>query len=89
MTEAATKIVSGVSQIGAEAAWRAEGRLPVYGAPEGADAMALADAARARKGLVVHIARDGARAAAMIQALQFFAPDLPVLEFPAWDCPSL
>jgi len=86
MRDTAKKMVSGVAQIGAETAWRMDGRLPVYGAPEGADAMAVADAARARNGLVVHIARDGARAAAMIQALRFFAPDIAVFEFPAWDC---
>ncbi len=86
MSETAKKMVSGVAQISAEAAWKKEGRLPVYGAPEGADAMAVADAARVRNGLVVHIARDGTRAASMIQALRFFAPDIPVFEFPAWDC---
>jgi transcription-repair coupling factor (superfamily II helicase) len=86
MSEPAKTMVSGVAQIGAEAAWRFDGCLPVYGAPEGADAMAVADAARKRNGLVVHIARDGARAAAMVQALQFFAPEIAVLEFPAWDC---
>ncbi|MEO1252983.1 MAG: transcription-repair coupling factor [Pseudomonadota bacterium] len=77
---------SGVAHLEADAAWRAPGRLPVYGAPEGADAMALADAARARGDVVAHIARDGARAAAMAQGLRFFAPDIPVIEFPAWDC---
>ncbi|HRX40308.1 MAG TPA: transcription-repair coupling factor, partial [Parvularculaceae bacterium] len=39
-----------------------------------------------RSGLVVHIARDGTRAAAMTEALHFFAPQIPVVEFPAWDC---
>ena len=63
-----------------------EGKLPVYGAPEGADAICVADAARTRGDIVVHIARDGARAAAMVRALSFFAPDIPVIEFPAWDC---
>lgn len=86
MSKTAEKMVSGVAQISAADAWRKQGRLPVYGAPEGADAMAVADAARALDGLVLHIARDGARAAAMIQTLQFFAPDIPVLEYPAWDC---
>lgn len=86
MTNSAEKMVSGVALINADTAWAKPGRLDVYGAPEGADAMAVADAARARNGLVVHIARDGTRAAAMRQALQFFAPDLPVLDYPAWDC---
>ncbi len=86
MADAAKKMVSGVSRVNAEAAWTITGALPVFGAPEGADAMAVADAAHSGKTLVAHIARDGARAAAMTRSLQFFAPDIPVVEFPAWDC---
>ncbi|MBT8470978.1 MAG: transcription-repair coupling factor, partial [Marinicaulis sp.] len=37
-------------------------------------------------GVVFHIARDEPRAAATAQALRFFAPEIPVIEFPAWDC---
>ena len=79
-------MVSGVAAISAETAWKTEGRLEIYGAPEGADALAVADAARATNNLVLHIARDGTRAAAMAQSLKFFAPDIPVIEYPAWDC---
>ena len=32
------------------------------------------------------VCRDGPRMAALARALAFFAPDLAVLEFPAWDC---
>ena len=32
------------------------------------------------------ICRDGPRMAALARALAFFAPDIEVLEFPAWDC---
>ncbi|MFO7804245.1 MAG: hypothetical protein R6V30_01070, partial [Paracoccaceae bacterium] len=40
-----------------------------------------------RKGApVVHVARDDKRLAAMQAALRFFAPDVPVFTFPAWDC---
>ncbi len=54
------------------------------GAPEGFDAtLVLAEAA---KGPVVHIARDDKRMAQMHDALTFFAPDMPVLSFPGWDC---
>ena len=35
---------------------------------------------------MVHVARDDARLAAMRASLRFFAPELPVLAFPAWDC---
>lgn len=86
MADGEKTMVSGVAAISAETAWSTPGRLDVYGAPEGADALAVADAARAANSLVLHIARDGARAAAMSHTLKFFAPDIPVLEFPAWDC---
>lgn len=79
-------MVSGVAAMSAETAWKTQGHLDVFGAPEGADALAVADAARSTKNLVLHIARDGARAAAMAQTLKFFAPDIPVIEYPAWDC---
>ncbi|MFQ5562839.1 MAG: transcription-repair coupling factor [Parvularculaceae bacterium] len=79
-------LTSGAAEIGAEEAWRTKGALTVYGAPEGADAMAAAQGAAARGGLVVYVARDGARAAAAAQAFRFFAPEATVIDFPAWDC---
>ena len=65
---------------------KAPGRLDFAGAPEGFDALVVADIARARKGVVVFVARDGARATAFEGGLSFFAPDLPVLTIPSWDC---
>ncbi len=79
-------MVSGVQKISAREAWESGASLTVFDAPDGADAMAVANAAQTRQGLVVYIARDAARAADMMSALQFFAPDAPALEFPAWDC---
>lgn len=79
-------MTSGVAHIDAKTAWTMNGRLPVNGAPEGANALCVGDAARMRGDIVVYIARDSARAAAMAQALGFFAPDIPVVEYPAWDC---
>src|SRR3569833_3779686 len=32
------------------------------------------------------VCRDGARLQHLARALDFFAPDLPVMQFPAWDC---
>jgi len=32
------------------------------------------------------VCRDGARMQQLARALEFFAPDLPVMQFPAWDC---
>ena len=86
MSESKSNMASGVALIDGATAWSTTQALPIYGAPEGADAMAVADAARATGGIVVHIARDGARAEAMVQALNFFASDIPVIDYPAWDC---
>ena len=79
-------MVSGVQRISAREAWESDASLSVHDAPDGADAMAVADAARVRGGLIVYVARDAARAADMVGGLQFFAPDIPRIEFPAWDC---
>ena len=79
-------MTSGTAIIGSDEAWSAAGALVVHDAPEGADALAVTQAARAHKGVVVHIARDAARASALLEALQFFAPEIPVLDYPAWDC---
>jgi transcription-repair coupling factor (superfamily II helicase) len=59
--------------------------ISVSGAPEGFDARLILDEVAAR-GPVVHVARDDKRLAAMQAALRFFAPDMPVLVFPGWDC---
>ncbi|MGJ8622435.1 MAG: transcription-repair coupling factor [Yoonia sp.] len=59
--------------------------ITVSGAPEGYDAQLVL--AELSKGVpVVHVARDDKRLAAMQSALAFFAPDVPVFTFPAWDC---
>ncbi|MBW7056303.1 transcription-repair coupling factor [Paracoccus bogoriensis] len=63
-------------------------QIILSGAPEGYDAALLArEATRPENGgaPVIHIARDDRRMAAMRAALAFLAPDLPVLDFPAWD----
>ncbi len=67
------------------------GRLTLCGVPEGADALIIAEVARARVadgelGGVLHIARDDARLAALADALEFFAPEIEIVTLPAWDC---
>ncbi|MFZ5721867.1 MAG: transcription-repair coupling factor [Pseudomonadota bacterium] len=62
------------------------GRLDLVGAPEGFDALVMADLVKARKGLAVFVARDGARLSAFADAFRFFAQGVEVLPFPAWDC---
>jgi transcription-repair coupling factor (superfamily II helicase) len=64
----------------------ASGRLTLGEAPEGFDALVLVDMARAGSGCLLHVARDDARLAAMTEALAFFAPDMEIAAFPAWDC---
>src|SRR5262245_9571913 len=59
--------------------------LVVSGAPEGVDAAALAEAARARGGVTLFVARDETRAAQFEAAARFFAPELASLRLPAWD----
>ena len=61
------------------------GRITLAGAPEGCDALALAEIARSGR-VVLHAARDDARLARLAEALAFFAPEVEILRFPAWDC---
>ena len=63
-----------------------KGRVKLGGAPEGFDARLAAEMASARKSMIVYVARDETRATAFEAALGFFAPDLPRVSFPAWDC---
>jgi len=79
-------MASGVSAMSAGEAWRSDSSFTVYDAPDGAAAMAIAEAATARNALVVYVARDAARAADMLGALDFFAPSIAKIEYPAWDC---
>ena len=59
--------------------------ITVSGAPEGYDAQLLLT--ELTKGQpVIHVSRDDKRLAAMQAALTFFAPEIAVFVFPAWDC---
>ncbi|MFZ3360157.1 MAG: transcription-repair coupling factor [Xanthobacteraceae bacterium] len=67
--------------------------LTLAGIADGAEGLVIADLARAiaagEKPPAISIAvvcRDGPRMAMLSRALGFFAPDIEVLEFPAWDC---
>ena len=60
-------------------------RILLGGAPEGFDARLLLRELE-RGHTVLHVARDDKRAEAMRAALAVWAPDVAVLEFPAWDC---
>ncbi len=61
----------------------------MFGCPEGQDVRVLADMARElsrERKVLVHIAMDDARAAGLLELFAFFAPDVDVVYFPAWDC---
>ncbi|WP_198373019.1 transcription-repair coupling factor [Roseomonas rosulenta] len=60
--------------------------IPVHGAPEGFDALLLCRRRAETDAPVVHVCRDDARMARMAEAIGFFAPEVEVLRFPAWDC---
>jgi len=65
----------------------APGRQTLAGTPDGADALTVAELARAWIGRdVLYVARDDGRMARMAEALAFFAPDIEVVDIPAWDC---
>jgi transcription-repair coupling factor (superfamily II helicase) len=67
--------------------------LTVANVAEGAEGLIISDLARAvaarpKKPAIslAVICRDGPRMQQLARALEFFAPDLPVMQFPAWDC---
>ncbi|MFT5344114.1 MAG: transcription-repair coupling factor (superfamily II helicase), partial [Paracoccaceae bacterium] len=60
--------------------------ITVGGAPEGFDAHLILNEIAKSGAPICHIARDDKRLAATRAALAFFAPDMPVLVFPGWDC---
>jgi transcription-repair coupling factor (superfamily II helicase) len=62
------------------------GRLDLVGAPEGFDALTMADIVRARGGLSVFVARDGSRLSTFVDAFRFFAQGIEIIRFPSWDC---
>ena len=60
--------------------------ITLSGAPEGFDAQLLLQEAAKSGSPLIHVARDDKRMTAMRDALRFFAPDMPVVVFPGWDC---
>ncbi|CUH77659.1 transcription-repair coupling factor [Tropicibacter naphthalenivorans] len=64
----------------------ASNQIIMGGAPEGFDATLVLQELDKANGPVIHVARDDKRLASMRDALAFFAPDVPVVTFPAWDC---
>ncbi|OIQ45025.1 MAG: transcription-repair coupling factor [Roseobacter sp. MedPE-SW] len=64
----------------------AQRAITMGGAPEGFDARLILNELEKSGEPVLHIARDDKRMEAMRAALAFFAPEMPVIIFPGWDC---
>jgi transcription-repair coupling factor (superfamily II helicase) len=60
--------------------------LTLSGVPTGFMPSMLADLARAAGGRAVFVAPDEAAMRAVAATAPFFAPELEVIQFPAWDC---
>ena len=64
---------------------KADRPLTLAQVARGAQPLVMADLARAGTGRAVFIAPDDAAMRSVSEAAQFFAPELDVIEFPAWD----
>ena len=64
----------------------AKAPLTLAAIARGAQPLVLADLARAAKACTVFIAPDEAAMRAICDTAGFFAPELEIIEFPAWDC---
>ncbi len=60
--------------------------LTLSSVARGAQPLVLADLARASNGRAVFVAPDDTAMRAIADAARFFAPELEIIEFPAWDC---
>jgi transcription-repair coupling factor (superfamily II helicase) len=60
--------------------------LTLASVARGAQPLVMADLARAAKGRAVFVAPDEQAMRAVTDAAHWFAPELQVIEFPAWDC---
>ncbi|MGC6471814.1 MAG: transcription-repair coupling factor [Parvibaculales bacterium] len=67
-----------------------DGISVLSGVPTGFDAMVLADLCKTShaetNAAVLHIAHDAKSMDVLSKAVGFFAPDIEIIEFPAWDC---
>ena len=65
---------------------QADRPLTLASVARGAQPLVMADLARAAKGRAVFVAADEQAMRAVTDAARWFAPELEVIEFPAWDC---
>ena len=60
--------------------------LTLAGVPGGFLPWLLTDIARAAKGSAVYVAADEAAMRSVADTARYFAPEIEILQFPAWDC---
>ena len=65
---------------------KADAPLTLASLVRGAQPLVMADLARASTSRVVFVAENDAAMSAVTDAAAVFAPELEVIEFPAWDC---
>jgi transcription-repair coupling factor (superfamily II helicase) len=65
---------------------KADSPLTLASIARGAQPLVMADFARAAKTRAVFIAPDEAAMRSVSDAVRFFAPEVEIIEFPAWDC---
>ena len=65
---------------------KASAPLTLASVARGAQPLVMADLARAAPNRAVFVAPDDAAMRAVADAAGLFAPELEVIEFPAWDC---
>lgn len=61
-------------------------RTRITGVPDGCDVLILSELLETAPGTVIHVSSDDVRMNRVVEAIGFFAPDIEVLKFPAWDC---
>jgi len=62
------------------------GQVALTGVADGMEGFVLAGLVDRSDSPLIHVARDAARMADIAQVLSFAAPDLDIIQLPAWDC---
>ena len=60
--------------------------INLSGAPDGFDANILSNFISEKQKSIIFVARDDKRLDLMRKSLWFFSPNIPILDFPSWDC---
>ena len=60
--------------------------INLSGAPDGFDANMLSNFISEKQKSIIFVARDDKRLDLMRKSLWFFSPNIPILDFPSWDC---